>query len=85
MGEALLRPALLRQEVIQLAADLQCLQLHESADRLVPNENLGYGSLARALGDLFTQGRIVGDINVFEWNAFFCQQSLCCGAEASIV
>ncbi len=85
MGEALLRPALLRQEVIQLAADLQCLQLHESADRLVPNENLRDGLLARALGDLLTQGRIVGDIDVFEWNSFFCQQSLCCSAEASIV
>lgn len=37
---------LLRQEVIQLATDLQCLQLHESADRLVSNEDLGYGLLA---------------------------------------
>ena len=45
-GETLLCPALLRQEVIQLAADLQCLQLHESADRLVSNKNLGYGLLA---------------------------------------
>ena len=36
---------LLGQHVVQLAADFQRLQLHEAADGLFPNKNLGDGVL----------------------------------------
>jgi hypothetical protein len=41
--------------------------------------------LTRTPGNLLPQCGIVGHVNVFERNAFFGQQSLCCGAKASII